>query len=254
MRGVRSTQCLSYAVHGSQVRTRSGDVRQNDSPTAHPAAAGLADDYHGQPYPRGQLSVPGGLPPNAHHRTPSDAGCAGGRRGRPSRHTQRWVLERWEGDADPPVLPKIWSRKPKFAVGSRSCAELAIVDSPPRDGWNGVWASTFGRMPRRDWFPAPAFRTLAEAGAPIWAAEIFDRLRAANGGKLDGFFDVFAWREPGQVRFDEVKIGPDRRTGTQRAFVERALRFHHLAEFTIIEVAASPPPAAIAAASQEWGS
>jgi hypothetical protein len=67
--------------------------------------------------------------------------------------------------------------------------------------------------------------------------EAFDRLRAANGGTLGGFFDVFAWREPGQVRFCEAKVGPDRVKPTQLRFVELALRFHRLEEFTIIEVA-----------------
>jgi len=54
---------------------------------------------------------------------------------------------------------------------------------------------------RTEWFPAPAVKTLAETGAPAWAVEAFERLRAANGGSLGSFFDVFAWREPGQVRF-----------------------------------------------------
>ena len=49
--------------------------------------------------------------------------------------------------------------------------------------------------------------------------------------------DVFAWREPGQVRFREAKVGPDRVKPTQLRFVELALRFHRLEEFTIIEVA-----------------
>jgi hypothetical protein len=39
--------------------------------------------------------------------------------------------------------------------------------------------------------------------------EVFDCLRAANGGKLGGFFDVFAWRESGEIRFNEVRIGWD---------------------------------------------
>jgi hypothetical protein len=90
---------------------------------------------------------------------------------------------------------------------------------------------------RSEWFPAPAVTTLAETGAPMWAVEIFDRLRAANGGTLGGFFDVFAWREPGQVRFAEAKAGPDRIKPTQLKFAELALRFHHLQEFMIIEVA-----------------
>jgi hypothetical protein len=58
----------------------------------------------------------------------------------------------------------------------------------------------------------------------------------ANGGTLGGFFDVFAWREPGEVRFDEAKVGPDRIRDTQRMFVEKALRFRRLEEFTIIEI------------------
>ena len=123
--------------------------------------------------------------------------------------TQRWALEPWEGE-DPPSLAKIWSRKPKFAVnGSRSCAELAIVHHLRDEGWHGVWVNSFGpRELRSEWFPAPAAKTLAETGAPSWAVEAFDRLRAANGGSLGGFFDVFAWREPGQVRFCEAKVGP----------------------------------------------
>ena len=54
----------------------------------------------------------------------------------------------------------------------------------------------------------------------MWAVEVFDRLRAANGGKLDGFFDVFAWRNPGEVRFYEVKTSGDSPRESQRKFVK----------------------------------
>jgi hypothetical protein len=152
--------------------------------------------------------------------------------------TQRWALEPWEGE-DPSGLAKIWARKPKFAVnGSRSCAELAIVHHLRDDGWRGVWVNSFGPGElRSEWFPAPAVKTLAETGAPDWAVGAFERLRAANGGTLGGFFDVFAWREPGQVRFYEAKVGPDRIKPTQIRFLEVALRFHSPAHFMIIEVA-----------------
>ena len=53
---------------------------------------------------------------------------------------------------------------------------------------------------------------------------------------LGGFFDAFAWREPGQVRFYEAKVGPDRIKPTQRRFIELALRFHRSEQFMIIEV------------------
>jgi hypothetical protein len=96
---------------------------------------------------------------------------------------------------------------------------------------------------RRDWLPARAFRTLAEAGAPDWAVKAFDDLRAANRGKLSGFFDVFAWREPGEIRFLEAEVGPDRIRATQRKFVETALRFHGPKQFTIIVIDRQPPTA-----------
>ena len=158
--------------------------------------------------------------------------------------TQRWALERWDGD-DPPGLATPWARKPKFSVnGSRSCAELAVVDHLRGDGWRGVWVNAFRGELRSEWFPAPAARTLAEVGAPQWAVEIFGRLRAANGGTLSGFFDVFAWREPGQVGFYEAKVGPDRIKPTQLRFVEVALRLHRLEEFMIVEVTGPLPRSA----------
>ena len=139
--------------------------------------------------------------------------------------TQEWALERWDGE-DPPGLAVPWARKPKFSVnGSRSCAELAIVHHLRAGGWDGVWVNAFRGELRTQWFPAPAARRLAETGAPGWAVEIFDRLRAANGGTLSGFFDVFAWREPGQAAFFEAKVGPDRIKPTQLRFAEIALRF-----------------------------
>ena len=131
-----------------------------------------------------------------------------------------------------------WARKPKFSVnGSRSCAELAIVHHLRAGGWDGVWVNAFRGELRTQWFPAPAVRRPADAGAPGWAVEVFECLRAANGGTLSGFFDVFAWREPGQVSFCEAKVGPDRIKPTQLRFLEAALRFRQLEEFMIVEVA-----------------
>lgn len=153
-------------------------------------------------------------------------------------NTQRWALEPWEGE-DPPGLPLTWARKGKFVVNeNRSCAELAILHHLRDDGWQDVWVSAFN--PQRlffEWPPGTGVETITQTGAPIWAAEVFDRLRAAKGGKLGGFFDVFAWREPGEVRFDEVKGSGDSPRPSQREFVKLALDHgHHLEQFTIIKV------------------
>ncbi len=105
-------------------------------------------------------------------------------------------------------------------------------------GWQGVQVCAYGpRELRTEWFPAPAVKTIAQTGALTRAVTVFDRLRAANGGKLDGFFDVFAWRHPGEVRFDEVKTSGDSPRQSQRKFVKLALDLgHRLEQFTIIKV------------------
>jgi hypothetical protein len=152
--------------------------------------------------------------------------------------TQRWVLEPWEGE-DQPGLSRSWSIKPKFSVsGSRSCAELAVLHHLQDGGWQGIWVNAYN-PPRlvSEWPPESGVKTISQTGAPPWAVEIFDRLRAANGGKLGGFFDVFAWREPGEVRFDEVKVSRDPIGLNQRKFVKLALDLHHrLDQFTISKV------------------
>lgn len=124
--------------------------------------------------------------------------------------------------------------------GGPICAELAVVSELTVAGWQGVWVSAFGNRLRREWFPAPAFRTITAAGAPPWAAKIFDAVKDANGGTLAGFFDVFAWRQPGEVLFCEVKVGPDRIQPSQCRFLGNALRLRPLSEFLIIEM---PRPA-----------
>ena len=97
--------------------------------------------------------------------------------------SQRWTPVWWDGEPEPCGLPRIWSRKPMVAVGGRPvCAEVAVVSELALTGWHGVWVSAFGNFLRREWFPAPALRTIAAAGAPAWAAEIFDAVKDRERG------------------------------------------------------------------------
>jgi hypothetical protein len=159
---------------------------------------------------------------------------------------QRWALEPWEGDDDEPELPGPWAIKGMFSVnGSRPCAELAVLHHLRGSGWDGVWVSPWshGRL-FSEWPPGLGVKAISQAGAPRWAAEIFDRLLQKNAHPFAGFFDVFVWRAPGEVRFYEVKVDEDQPNDNQRRFVERALGLHHrLEEFTFIEV--PKPPARV---------
>ncbi len=113
--------------------------------------------------------------------------------------TQRWALERWEGE-DPPALATPWARKPKFSVnGSRSCAELAIVDHLRGDGWRGRLGECLPRRAAVRVVPRPGDTDTGRGGRAVVGRGDLRPSQAANGGTLSGFFDVFAWWEPGQV-------------------------------------------------------
>ena len=74
---------------------------------------------------------------------------------------------------------------------------LTVCDCHPRGLWPRL-GDTVGVLPLAVGCLLAPFSARGQYGG---AVEIFDRLRAANGGTLSGFFDVFAWREPGQVGF-----------------------------------------------------
>ena len=52
---------------------------------------------------------------------------------------------------------------------------------------------------------------------------------------------MFAWREPGEVLFCEVKVGPDRIRANRRRFLDNALWLRPLSEFLIIEMPRAIP-------------
>jgi len=85
---------------------------------------------------------------------------------------------------------------------------------PPNGLWPLVTQHRNSRVCRSDAERMQTVWRSSSLGCPrdrSAAAQIFGRLHAANGGTLSGFFDVFAWREPGQVGFlrGEGRARPD---------------------------------------------
>jgi hypothetical protein len=72
--------------------------------------------------------------------------------------------------------------------------ELAILRYLEKDQWKGVWVDTFHSHGRKDvlWSGMPP--TGVAPALPANAAEKFQAIKEKNGGKLSGFFDVFAWK------------------------------------------------------------
>jgi hypothetical protein len=131
---------------------------------------------------------------------------------------------RWRGRTVGTFGYGLWAAGVRYWVEVRHALAGGCPGGLQFAAGTGVWVNVFRGELRTRWFPAPAARRLAGVGAPAWAVEIFDCLRAANGGTLSGFLDVFAWREPGRAAFFEVKAGPDRIKPTQLRFTKIALR------------------------------
>ena len=92
------------------------------------------------------------------------------------------------------------SSKPKFRVaGARPCAEVAIVDQWVSAGWGAVWGLGFRRGAAYILVPVDGFlqdqRWLLFLHWSLWFSE---QPAGRHGGGWPGFFDVFAWREPGR--------------------------------------------------------
>ena len=75
--------------------------------------------------------------------------------------------------------------------------ELAILRYLEKDGWKGVWVDSNHSSKGKDvlWSGMPP-KGLAPPLPPI-VAEKFQAIKEQNGGKLAGFFDIFAWKGDG---------------------------------------------------------
>src|SRR6516225_4051294 len=72
--------------------------------------------------------------------------------------------------------------------GRMAFAELAILWSLQKSGWNGVWVDTYRRKFRADYWNAPPVELPPEPKA------LLDRIAGVRGGRDRGTWDVFCWR------------------------------------------------------------
>jgi hypothetical protein len=126
--------------------------------------------------------------------------------------------------ATPDRLPEgtllhTYTSKPLVSVdGDAMFGELAILRWLEKDGWDGVWVDTFhgGKF----------WRAMPHKSSPVRlppdAQALVDRIKAANGGKSSGAFDVMAWRH-GTFAFLEYKGEGDKSNRNEARWIEAAL-------------------------------
>jgi hypothetical protein len=92
----------------------------------------------------------------------------------------------WRGEQPPERQRK----KPIVEFeGRMAFAELAILWSLQKLGWNGVWMGAYRGKIRADYWNLPLFELPSEPKA------VLDRISAVRGGKEGGTWDVFCWRD-----------------------------------------------------------
>lgn len=109
-------------------------------------------------------------------------------------------------------------------------AELAILRTLQRDGWDGVWIDTYRNKFRRG---LPEMSEPVDlTGTPL---EFYDKLKAANG-RTSGFWDVFAWKNREFVFCEAKRAKKDQITSTQKRWLEVALSEQlDLRSFLVVE-------------------
>jgi hypothetical protein len=96
-------------------------------------------------------------------------------------------------------------------------AELAILGTLQRAGWDGVWVDTYRRKFRRSLPPD-------SCDLPSHERELYDRICRANGGRTSGCFDVFAWHKEKYLFIESKRESKDSIQATQKAWIDAALR------------------------------
>ena len=119
-------------------------------------------------------------------------------------------------------LPRTYRSKPLVTVGGEILfGELAILRYLQRDGWDGVWLDAFhSRGQNKKFWSGMPFK--GQATLPLHAEQLYDKIVAKNGGKLSGFFDVFAWKD-GDYVFVEYKGKGDSPNKNELNWIEAAI-------------------------------
>lgn len=116
--------------------------------------------------------------------------------------------------------------KPAVAIDKQTIlfGELAILRYLERDHWKGVWVDVFHSSRAKDvlWSDMPP-KGLAPPMPPN-VSEKFKAIKEKNGGKLSGFFDVFAWKGEGSdYLFIEYKGKDDSSNDNELPWINAAL-------------------------------
>jgi len=117
------------------------------------------------------------------------------------------------------TLPRTYTAKSLVSVnGAAMFGELAIVRWLEKDGWDAVWIDNF--------HGAKFWKAMPHKSAPVVlppaARALYDAIRAANGGKASGAFDVMAWRN-GEFAFLEYKAEGETSSRNEGRWIAAAL-------------------------------
>ena len=125
------------------------------------------------------------------------------------------IYELWTGQ---PPSDRYGKKAVLNSKGEPAFAELAILRIFASAGWQGVWVDTYRHKYRTAYFPPNEIKLAAEQQKLL--SSIYDK-----AGTKTGCWDVFCWREGGEILFAESKSqSRDRIRDRQRRWLEAAIQ------------------------------
>lgn len=127
------------------------------------------------------------------------------------------TFELWRG----PQPSFTFGNKPVLAYGDAPIfAELLILRLLEREGWRGVWASSYPRLRFLSQMPiGPVFTSQS---IPDEKQAIIDAI-TSRADRRGGCFDVFAWNDRGIIFCEAKRRSRDALRASQRRWIEAAL-------------------------------
>ncbi len=119
----------------------------------------------------------------------------------------------WKGS---PIADTYGNKAILDCDGEPVFAELAILRSLQKEGFDGVWVDGFRKCFRRS--------RSEDCILPPHASEFFDSIVRANDGKRAGCWDMFAWKDGEYLFVEPKRRDRDRMRDTQVKWLQAALR------------------------------
>jgi hypothetical protein len=138
----------------------------------------------------------------------------------------RPLFEKWTGES----IPDTYNGKVILdSDGKPAFAELLILNTLKKDGWDGVWVDTYRNTYRTEYWPKNSVKL------PPESEKLLNRIYEMAGSRK-GCWDVFCWKKDSFIFAESKRRNHDKIRDTQISWLNAAFKCGlPLSSFLIVE-------------------